>query len=272
MRHAAPRGKPSRSIPRALRALVLAAATLASAAARAESPSAPRPAAKDLRVLLVGNSYTYVNAGIDRVLAKLAPGTKTARLAEAGHRLEQFASEGKLKAALAGAGYDVVVLQEQSQTPVLFTRNFRQGVLALDREIRSAGARTVLLMTWERPDSAAQGVTTANLAAAYKGVASEIGAMVAPAGLAFARSLRERPDIGLASDDGHPTPAGTYLAACVLHGTIFGQSPVRNAYADPNVPAEVRVHLQRVAAAILGDGSFAGIARPREPAPRDHAP
>ncbi len=208
-------------------------------------------------MLLVGNSYTYVNDGIDQVLAKLAPGSKTARLAEAGHRLEQFASEGKVSAALAREAYDVVVLQEQSQTPVLFTRNFRQGALALDREIRAAGAKTVLLMTWERPDSARQGVTTANLAAAYRGVASEIGAEVAAAGVAFARSIRERPDIVLTSEDGHPTPAGTYLAGCVLYGTLFGHGPAESAYADPNVPADVRAHLQRIAAGVFGNGSSA---------------
>lgn len=203
-------------------------------------------------MLLVGNSYTYMNDGLDGVLGKLAPESKVDRIAVGGYRLEQFASEGKVRDALAAKRYDVVVLQEQSQTPVMFTHAFREGALALDRQIRAGGARTALLMTWERPDSVRQGVTTANLAAAYKGVGSEVGATVAPAGLAFARALRERPELALAIEDGHPTPQGTYLAACVLYGALFGTSPVGNAYADPHVPADERAFLQRVAAEALG--------------------
>lgn len=229
---------------RVARIVVALAIAFAAHAAAAATPA--------LRVLLVGNSYTYMNDGIDVVLGKLASQSKTARIAVGGYHLEQFASEGKVRDALAAQRYDVVVLQEQSQTPVMFTHTFRAGVLALDRQIRAAGARTALLMTWERPDSAGQGVTTANLAAAYKGVGSEIGARVAPAGLAFARALRQRPTLTLVSDDGHPTPAGTYLAACVLYATLFGESPVGNPYSDPQVPAETRAFLQRVAAEAAG--------------------
>ena len=107
-------------------------------------------------------------------------------------------------------------------------------------------------MTWERPDSISYGVTTANLAAAYNAIGTELGAKVAPAGLAFALSLRERPDLLLYSQDGHPTVYGTYLAACVLYGTIFGRSPVGNPYSDPSITAEMRAYLQHIAAESLG--------------------
>jgi len=48
---------------------------------------------------------------------------------------------------------------------------------------------------------------------AYNLAGAELNAKVAPAGLAFAQALRQRPDLALYSQDGHPTMVGTYLAA-----------------------------------------------------------
>lgn len=107
-------------------------------------------------------------------------------------------------------------------------------------------------MTWERPDSVAAGVSTTSLANAYRDVAAEISAEVAPLGLAFARSLLERPNLELYVEDGHPTSDGSYLAACVLYGVIFRQTPVGNRYAGPGVKREDAAYLQHVAAEILG--------------------
>ena len=41
------------------------------------------------------------------------------------------------------------------------------------------------------------------------------------------RARRELPGVSLWASDGvHPTPAGTYLTACVLYATLTGRSPV----------------------------------------------
>jgi hypothetical protein len=45
---------------------------------------------------------------------------------------------------------------------------------------------------------------------------------------------------------------GTYLAACVVYGVIFEQSPVGNPYADESIPPELRAYFQSIAAASLG--------------------
>jgi hypothetical protein len=204
------------------------------------------------RVLFIGNSYTFVNGGLDHQLAGLARTIETKQLAIGGYSLEQHWTDGQDVQVIRQGGWNDVVLQDQSQTPVFDATHFDDALRKFDKEIRAEGGQTVLLMTWERPDSVAQGVTTANLAAAYQAMGGELGALVAPAGLAFARSLQERPDLVLYSQDGHPTQAGTYLAACVLYGTIFKQTPVGNAFADWNMPADERDYLQRVAAETLG--------------------
>ena len=75
------------------------------------------------------------------------------------------------------------------------------------------------------PRSASEGVTTANLSAAYRAAGAALGAKVAPAGEAFAEAQLERPDLVLNNPDGHPTRLGSYLAACVVYDTIFGPAP-----------------------------------------------
>jgi hypothetical protein len=202
-------------------------------------------------ILFIGNSFTWYNNGLDKELEALAPGTVTARVVAGGYTLEQHWNEGKALQKLRERKWDYVVLQEQSQTPVFDARKYHDYARRFDEEIRRSGARTILLMTWERPDSVKQGVTTANLAASVNALGSRLGVKIAPAGLAFARSLQRRPGLPLTVEDGHPTVAGSYLAACVLYGTLFGRSAEGIVYADRGIAADIRDHLQRVAAEYL---------------------
>ena len=54
--------------------------------------AAPPPTA---RVLFIGNSYTYVNGGVDRQLAGLAPTIATRQLAISGYTLERHWTDGQ---------------------------------------------------------------------------------------------------------------------------------------------------------------------------------
>jgi len=204
------------------------------------------------RILLIGNSYTYFNNGIDKHLRGLAPGSQVTRVAIGGYTLEQHWNNSTTRQTLGQGGWNSVVLQEQSQTPIFDAAKFRRFAGEFDRQIKAIGGKTVLLMTWERPDSVALGVTTQTLANAYTAIGTELGAKVAPAGLAFARALSEKPDLFLNSFDGHPSIYGTYLAACVLYGTIFERSPVGNSYTDEGISTELQTYLQTIAAKTLG--------------------
>ena len=203
-------------------------------------------------VLFIGNSLTYINGGLDTHLQELSAGTETHCVASGGRTLEQHWAEGRALKAIRQGGWDYVVLQEQSQTPIFNRTNFCTAVRQFNQAIRQSGAKTILLMTWERPDSCQKGVTTTNLEAVFTALSAELGAKVAPAGVAFARSLRAKPDLPLYTADGHPTRAGTCLASCVLYGTIFQRSPVGLRYSDPSLAPDVRTHLQRIAAEVLG--------------------
>lgn len=214
------------------------------------SHSAAPPTTPAAHILFIGNSYTYYNGGIDAMLHGLAPSITTAAVTVGGYTLEKHWDSGQALAEINQGGWTFVVLQEQSQTPVLAPQTFDQYVRGFDQEIRRTGAKTVLLMTWQRPDSVAIGVTTSGLAAAYEQAGKDVGALVAPAGLAFATALDQRPRVALTSPDGHPTVEGTYLAACVLYGALFHRSPVGNPFGS--IPSDEKIFLQHMAAEMLG--------------------
>ena len=204
------------------------------------------------RVLFVGNSYTAVNGGIDKQLEGLDSSIETLRIDVAGATLENHWMDGNALQTIHKGGWAYVILQEQSQTPIFNQKKFYDYATYFDAEIKSCGAKTILLMTWERPDSVRSGVTAANLANVYTAFGKALNARVAPAGSAFARSLSEKPSLVLYNQDGHPTMYGTYLAACVLYATIFGASPVGNPYSDTSITPELRMYFQHIAADTMG--------------------
>jgi hypothetical protein len=200
------------------------------------------------RILFIGNSYTYFNAGIDTHLQGLAPSIETRTVVRPGYTLGGHWNDGVALRIFHEERWDFVILQEQSALPVAFQAQFFEAVRKFDHEIRKAGAKTMLLMTWQPPDRAQYGITTKNLAAAYNLIGSEIGAIVAPAGMAFEASLQSRPDLPLTYFDGHPTLEGTYLAACVVYALVLEQPPIGNLYPDIVMPPSARLHFQSVAA------------------------
>jgi hypothetical protein len=101
--------------------------------------------------------------------------------------------------------------------------------------VRKFGAAPVLFMSWayaDRPEM------TAQLSDAYTTAGNANDTLVIPAGLAFARAIAKRPNINLyAADKRHPSPAGTYLAACVTFAALYKRSPVDNEYRATLAPA-----------------------------------
>ena len=79
-------------------------------------------------------------------------------------------------------------------------------------------------------------------------------------GLAWLAVAQRHPEVDLWQSDGiHPSPAGTYLAACVFYAAIFRQSPSGLGY-HPWLSGGEATQLQDVAAAtVLGDPSRWGL-------------
>jgi hypothetical protein len=65
-----------------------------------------------------------------------------------------------------------------------------------------------------------------DLAGAYSHMAAELGAKLAPVGLAWQKAQRSDSDLDLFHPDGrHANPIGAYLTACVFYAVLLGESP-----------------------------------------------
>jgi hypothetical protein len=218
-------------------ALVQAPAVFAQA--RAE-----RSAARGvLRVLFIGNSYTFYDNLGDLVAGiaasdPLAPVVEPTMAVRGGATLRWHLSNGPAVGLLQQGRWDAVVLQEQSllggrladgKVALGDVAAFHASVREFTRMIRAVNATPVLFMTWARREDqvAARVAMQQQLAEAYQSVGRELGVAVAPVGLAWGEASRRLMTLDLHQWDGsHPTPAGSYLAASVLYHTLVGRSPV----------------------------------------------
>lgn len=109
--------------------------------------------------------------------------------------------------------------------------------------VRREGGQAVLFMPWADRDAPE---ATRRIAEATTRAGNAAGALVIPAGLAFARARAERPALVLLEEPRRPGRAGSYLAAVVTYASLFGASPVGNR-ATGGLDAETAQFLQRVA-------------------------
>jgi len=200
-----------------------------------------------LRVLFIGNSYTFVN-DLPAMLARIAatagtpPTIAVDQIVQGGHRLQQHWNDGIAQARIDERTWTHVVLQGQSlesSTPEFVDYAQRFGDLIVE-----AGARPTLFVTWARapgdgsfypypgsPPAAEQDGLTSNYARVAQRWPRSVLACVAEA---FGRSLRQHPAIALhQSDLSHPTLAGTYLAASTFYVALTG-NPVPPASEVPD--------------------------------------
>lgn len=218
----------------------------------------------------VGNSFFYYNNGMPAFVQRLLAGGPPAEfrpyratmitMGGSGldwHDLESYFRPGAVARYTfdgdnnivfnpEGKLFDVVIMMDCSQCPIHPTlgKIFPEIVKTDATVARSHGAEPVLFMSWAYADKPEM---TAALAAAYTEAGNANGALVIPAGLAFARARADHPDITLyQTDNRHPTLAGTYLAAATSLVTIYHRPIDDNSYTAGLDAGTARV-LRRVA-------------------------
>jgi hypothetical protein len=138
--------------------------------------------------------------------------------------------------AIREGNWDVVVLNQDLRVHWSEIGKFYDYAGKFDQEIKQIGAQTVLYMP--QPWKAKRDPPLAeDYAEVYGKLGEELGAKVAPAALAWQRSIQQRPDLELYARDGvHGNLHGAYLSLCVLYATIFERSPVGLAYHLSDIP------------------------------------
>ena len=203
-------------------------------------------------VLYIGNSFFYYNNSLHNHVLKLMraadPSTDyhatSATISGSGldwHAVESlfstagmaaysFDSNNNVVPTKRNKKFDAAIMMDCSQCPVhpqlkslFFEFAAKDAAIA-----RQHGADPVLFMSWAYADKPEM---TEQLAEAYTKAGNDNNMLVVPAGLAFARAKKEKPELVLnVEDKRHPTLAGTYLAACTVLATVYRHSPVGNSY------------------------------------------
>ena len=218
-------------------------------------------AEEEVRILFVGNSYTFYN-NLPGIVEALYEGAgfgemTTGIYARGGMALFHVAGELRHEfIEVLERGWDIVVLQEQSTLggrgsvkgkPVIGDpQRFHEAARVLHREISRRGAKTALLLTWAREYAPE---TQPALTAAYSSIAQELQAALIPAGPAWQVARREKIDGLYSPDKSHPSPKGSYLAAWVVIAKLFGEVPTRTSHSI-SVPGVI--HSQSAAVRIGG--------------------
>lgn len=259
-----------------LRRLALGlAATLALALSGTAGWAQMKPAVKDLggaapaSVIFIGNSFFYYNNSmhghVTRFVGEGMKGHKyrntSVTISGSGldwHNVEAyFAPNGIGRYSFVGDNevvfnppggklFEVAVMMDCSQCPVhpTLSKVFWEYTKKHSDTVRKHGAQPVFFMSWAYQDKPEM---TEQLAEAYTKAGNDNKALVIPAGLAFANSIKAKPDLNLyVADKRHPSLAGTYLATAVTYNTLFGKPATGMAY-DAGLGKETAAHLQKVA-------------------------
>lgn len=209
------------------------------------------PYEQSRRVLFLGNSLVASNHGVDLHLEELLraanPDWELTIMARApgSYSLQTHFNDPQTRAAIQSGDWDLIILQEQSVTPVLATDLFYQYADSLNTMIRAAGAQTAFYMTWARGDNPGMYIP---LRDAYRYIGAYLDAPVVPAGVAFHNAM-DNPHLPalITGDQLHPTLAGTYLVSCLMMAKIWGQNPIGNSYIPQGMDRNDALLLQELA-------------------------
>ena len=193
-----------------------------------------------MKILMLGNSYTYF-FDMPKILQALfddnGVNAKVDSVTAGGRRLAQNVDEGdplhaEIVAKCAQNAYDVLILQEQSHTPMSHYREFLRGVCGCVELVKPV--RTVMYATWGRKEGCdlldefgwTNQSMTEGLAAAYDAAVRKVGGEIAHVGKCFYEIRKAYPEIELYDPDrSHPSYVGSCVAALTVYKKLMGNLP-----------------------------------------------
>jgi nitroreductase len=160
------------------------------------------------------------------MVQKLAEGDPGARpvfvvsYTRPGWSLWKASRDDRLADLIQDVSWNTVVLQEHGALATASlerrSRMTNPYVRDLQSRIEARGARTMIFMNWwQRQDS---------------DLAAVLFLPVVPVGPAVAQAYRRRPDIQLFLRDGHPSRAGSFLAASVFYVYLTWRDPSKSTF------------------------------------------
>ena len=184
---------------------------------------------EELRVLFVGNSYTY-GYNLPHIVSIMSEetGTKliTRKSVIGGARLWEHWNgnrELETRKIIAEGSFDVVILQDFSMSAMNTPDSTLKYVKLFSEYNSRYGAETYLFNTWARERVPQY---QAEIDVMYQKADEENGAIRVPVGPAWELAMDLRPTVDLYTSDGsHPNELGTLLTASVFVRVLAGELP-----------------------------------------------
>jgi hypothetical protein len=189
-----------------------------------ESPAGPFEG-PGLHVLFVGNSLTYVN-DLPGTIAAIATldGTQISyeTIANPDFALVDHLDGGSNAVSeIQRGGWNYVILQQGPSSLPESRTLLIDGTRRFNTYIRTAGAQAALYMVWPSKDRIS---FFEDVRLSYKLAADTVKGIFLPAGEAWTTAWKVNPALSFYdSDNVHPTPLGTFLAALVIYERITGR-------------------------------------------------
>ncbi|SFC25141.1 hypothetical protein SAMN05421780_10422 [Flexibacter flexilis DSM 6793] len=197
-----------------------------------------------LRVLFVGNSYTYYQ-NLAQVVSIISDSTKTKLITKKSTIGGAYLSEHwhgkrglKTKDIIKNGRFDIVVLQEFSMGAIENPDSAYKYMKLFCQFVKENGAKPYLYQTWAREKVPHYQEQINKL---YAKAAADNKAELVPVGNAWALAKQLRPNFVLYHNDGsHPSDLGTFLTACVFVKTITHELPANlpNVYSTLDINKE----------------------------------
>jgi hypothetical protein len=183
-----------------------------------------------LRVLFVGNSYTYF-WNLPQTVEAMAISMNIPLIARqstaGGTNLKQhwLGEEGLNSKAIVAQGiWDVVVLQNHSRSTLDTPDEFTEYGLKFIDLVKSIGAKPILYQTWAR---AFNPLMQQTITKGYEQLGTRANVEVVPIGELWKKAISLRPDLNLYDPDkSHPSPIGTYLNATAFFKYLTGNNAI----------------------------------------------
>lgn len=226
---------------------------------------------ENIKVLSLNNSLIHYNDQ-DFVFNDIAEamGTKAAwtKHTNLGKPLSYHWNEGDglaedgtpgAKMMIRSDAWSHIILQEQSSLPRTDPETFRNSVAQWMEYIRqycpNPNAVVILPVNWAY-SSDLENFSDYNkrFLEVYADIAAQTGAVVVPVANAYDNAYRTDGKNELMtwfSDDRHPTPKATYMAACMEYGAITGTDPANITYSLPGITAADAAKMRSYASAAL---------------------
>jgi hypothetical protein len=216
------------------------------------------------KVLFLGNSYTAVNnlpAIVANIAHNMGDSLAHSENTPGGFTLQGHSTDATSLSYINQGGWDYVVLQEQSQKPSWPISQVISSVFPYAKTLSSLivqsspCAKPLFFMTWGRKNGDSYNcanwppVCTYNgmdslLNLRYRMMADSNDAYVSPVGAVWHYIRDTKPGINLyASDESHPSAAGSYAAACTFYTLIFQKDPSLITFdfgLDPIMASDIR--------------------------------